>query len=108
MRRLKTKAYRTKLLSLTLAACFCAPVTLLADEATPYPIAGVHPEQRPEGAPVISQMQKDDAWYENALKGVTAPYPANLSFLEDQGDWYTPFSQPGMTGPYDIRAWHAE
>ena len=27
-------------------------------------------------------------------------------FLEDQGNWYTPFNHPGMTGRYDIRGWH--
>ncbi|OYX43944.1 MAG: hypothetical protein B7Z02_07110 [Rhodobacterales bacterium 32-67-9] len=26
-----------------------------------------------------------------------------LKFLEDQGAWYTPFTRPGMTGPYKIR-----
>jgi len=34
------------------------------------------------------------------------PYPSNFRFLEDQQAWYTPFTQPGMTGAYDIRGWH--
>lgn len=41
-----------------------------------------------------------------ALTGGEPPYPASLRFLEDQGAWHTPFTHPGMTGPYDIRRWH--
>ncbi len=69
-------------------------------------IAGVHPDRRPEGAPVIASYPKDAAWYRRALTGIVPPYPASLRFLEDQGAWFTPFIHPGMTGPYDIRGWH--
>lgn len=69
-------------------------------------IAGTNPSQRPPDAPVISQVQHDKAWYDHALTGVVPPYPASLRFLEDQGNWYTPFNEPGMTGRYDIRGWH--
>lgn len=71
-------------------------------------IAGVDPAERPAGAPVITQMSKTPAWYELALYGVSAPYPATLRFLEDQGNWFNPFLHPGMTGPYDIRGWHSQ
>jgi hypothetical protein len=71
-----------------------------------YPIAGLTPYERPAGAPVIEQVVKDDAWYQIALTGISKPYPASLRFLEDQGNWYTPFIHPGMTGRYDIRGWH--
>lgn len=74
--------------------------------ASAYPIAGVNPDQRPAGAPVIKTFQKNDQWYANALHGITLPYPASLHFLENQGGWYTPFIHRGMTGPYDIRNWH--
>ncbi|MFC3119619.1 hypothetical protein [Jhaorihella thermophila] len=77
----------------------------LAEESTVF-IAGVQPDRRPEGAPVVTEMKKDGAWYRQALTGVIPPYPASLRFLEDQGAWYTPFTRPGMTGPYDIRGWH--
>ena len=80
--------------------------TVLTSTASAYPIAGVNPSQRPEGAPVIKEFAKDADWYANALRGVTIPYPASLHFLENQGAWYTPFIHPGMTGPYDIRGWH--
>lgn len=75
----------------------------LGEETT---IAGLTPSQRPEGAPVLTEMSKDAAWYERALAGVDQPYPASLRFLEDQGAWFSPFEHPGMTGPYDIRYWH--
>ena len=69
-------------------------------------VAGVKPNQRPEGAPVITAYEKGAAWYERALHGVSQPYPWSLRFLEDQGAWFTPFIHPGMTPPYDIRGWH--
>lgn len=71
-----------------------------------YPIAGVNPDRRPDGAPVITDVVKDGQWYTQALTGVESPYPASLRFLEDQGNWFTPFSHPGMTGRYDLRHWH--
>ena len=73
-----------------------------------YPIAGVHPDRRPEGAPVIDAVKKDEAWYAHSLRGVTKPYPNSLKFLEDQGNWFTPFTRPGMPGPYDIRGLHGK
>ena len=69
-------------------------------------IAGVVPSERPAGAQVIEVFDKTDAWYAQALTGVSEPYPASLHFLEDQGAWFTPFIHPGMTHPYDIRGWH--
>lgn len=78
-----------------------------ADGKTGAPfIAGTTPSQRPDGAPAITEMTKDAAWYAQALTGVEQPYPASLRFLEDQGAWFDPFIRPGMTGPYDIRHWH--
>lgn len=70
------------------------------------PVAGLRPSQRPAGAPVIHEMQKEGQWYREALTGVLPPYPYSLKFLEDQGAWSTPFNRPGMTGRYDIRGWH--
>lgn len=69
-------------------------------------VAGVHPEQRPVNAPKMQEVKKDKAWYDTALKGVIPPFPPSLRFIEDQGNWYTPFNQSGMTGGYDIRGWH--
>jgi len=77
-----------------------------ADSTTDIFVAGVLPNQRPTGAPAVTQMVKDDAWYTRALTGVVPPYPASLRFLEDQGAWFNPFLHPGATGPYDIRSWY--
>ena len=83
---------------------FAAP----AANASGYPIAGVDPSQRPAGAPQILNVDRTGAWYQSALHGVTRPYPNSLRFLEDQGNWHTPFNRPGMTGRYDIRGWHGQ
>ena len=69
-------------------------------------IAGVDPSERPANAPVISETVKDASWFAMALTGVDEPYPDSLGFLEDQGPWFTPFTRPGIPGPYDIRNWH--
>ena len=71
-----------------------------------YPVAGTTPYQRPEGAPRIETVERTDDWYAQALTGVSKPYPASLGFLENQGNWYTPFNHPGMPGRYDIRGWY--
>lgn len=72
-----------------------------------YPIAGVEPSKRPTNAPFISQYKKDENWYKHALRGVEGPYLyQGFVFLESQGAWSTPFTKPGMLGPYDIRGWH--
>jgi hypothetical protein len=71
-----------------------------------FPVAGVSPWQRPAGAPVMTQFEKDASWYSQALHGVTRPYPPSLRFLEDQGAWHTPFNRPGMPPPYDLRGWY--
>jgi len=77
-------------------------------EAAPGPpfIAGTEPSVRPPWAPRIMVFQKTEEWYRVALTGISPPYPPSLRFLEDQGPWYTPFTHPGMTAPYDIRHWH--
>jgi len=71
-----------------------------------YPVAGVEPSQRPVGAPVLEWVQHNQQWFKQALTGVQPPYPRSLYFLDNQGEWYTPFNQPGMTGRYDLRGWH--
>ena len=70
-------------------------------------IAGLHPDVRPAGAPVLAAVTRDDAWFQAALFGVAPPAPESLRWLADQGEWFTPFIHAGMTGPYDLRGWHA-
>jgi hypothetical protein len=86
-----------------------AAVWLLPSLGVPedgFPVAGTEPAKRPLGAAVIQSVQKDASWYARALTGISQPYPDSLRFLEDQGNWYTPFDRPGMTGRYDLRGWH--
>lgn len=71
-----------------------------------YAIAGLAPQARPAGAPVVASFEKASDWHENALSGVGKPHPPGLGFLASQGVWYTPFIHPGMPGPYDLRGWH--
>ena len=86
----------------------CSGMLLLSTFAVSadYPMAGTEPSQRPVGAPVIEWVRHEKAWFEHALTGVQKPYPRSLYFLDNQGNWHTPFNQPGMTGRYDIRGWH--
>jgi hypothetical protein len=88
-------------LSITFAALACQ------SSSAQTVVGGITPSQRPKDAPRIEKVNHDDAWRERALKGVSKPYPPSLNFLADQGDWYTPFTRPGMPGYYDIRQLHA-
>jgi len=83
-------------------------LTLNAAEITYIPqVAGIHPDQRPANAPVIIEFKKNQAWYSHAITGLQSTF-IGLSFLDFQGAWYTPFNQPGMSSPYDIRGWHKD
>ena len=85
------------------AACTCScPAT-----AQTAFVAGLAPYQRPENAPALSEALPETTRAGQATRGIAEPVPPPiLSFLKDQGAWYTPFSYPGMTGGYDIRRWH--
>ncbi len=74
--------------------------------AEPNVIGGITPDRRPEGLPTVGQTGLTQAGQERILHGVSRPYPPSLRWIEDQGGWFTPFANPGMTGPYDIRNWH--
>ncbi len=69
-------------------------------------VAGLAPQARPEGAPVLAAFSQSADWRDRALSGVNKPHPPGLAFLSSQGAWYTPFIHSGMTGPYDLRGWH--
>ena len=69
-------------------------------------VAGTTPDRRPENAPAAPPFTAVGLTPE-ALHGISGEIPASLSFLNNQGAWYTPFTRPGMTGRYDIRGWHA-
>ena len=86
-------------------AVYCAMAAAVS--AAPTFIAGTNPSQRPD-APVVTEVIKPEGWYARALTGIEPPFPASLRFLEDQGNWYTPFTRPGMLPPYDPRGWHQD
>jgi hypothetical protein len=69
-------------------------------------VAGLAPNQRPTGAPVIQEFAPSADWRTQSLAGVSEPIPASLDFIDSQGAWYTPFNQPGMPGYYDLRNLH--
>jgi hypothetical protein len=69
-------------------------------------VAGLAPNQRPEGTPVIQEFTPSADWRTQSLTGVSEPIPASLDFIDSQGAWYTPFNQPGMPGYYDLRNLH--
>ncbi|HRK25053.1 MAG TPA: hypothetical protein PLQ11_08890 [Beijerinckiaceae bacterium] len=69
-------------------------------------VGGLTPSVRPAGLPSIQGIHNGIEWYRKALTGVSQPYPASLVWLDRQGEWYTPFTRPGMPGYYDIRGWH--
>jgi hypothetical protein len=70
-------------------------------------IAGTTPYERPANAPRQIYFAKGAEWYCRAVTGIERPFPPSLRFLDDQEGWYSPFVVAGMTGPYDIRHWHA-
>jgi len=90
-----------------LLASFLAIVpSSLPNAAEPAPVAGLTPDQRPAGAPVIRTLARAPEWPRQATRGIAEPLPSGLKFVADQGAWYTPFSEPGMPGYYDIRNLH--
>lgn len=93
---------------ITLAGLFwlVAAPAIAADVPT-YPVGGLTPYQRPAGAPVTKMFERGDAWRTAALAGVSQPYPDSIvRLLDSQGAWYTPFTHPGIPGPYDLRGRH--
>ena len=89
------------------SAADMAPSMAGSDPASaPSFVAGTAPSVRRPDAPALAAVAKDARWYQTALSGVDSPFPTSLKFLDDQGNWYTPFTQPGMTGRYDLRRWH--
>jgi hypothetical protein len=85
-----------------------AAMPAAATDAAPRFVAGLAPWQHPAAAPAIKEFAPGDAWRTAALRGVDTPVPDTIArFLDSQGAWYTPFTRPGMPGPYDLRGMHA-
>lgn len=74
-----------------------------------YPVSGLMPYQRPEGAPVISSPIDAPKMQERLVQGISKPVPESIQvWVKDQGGWFNPFSRPGMPGRYDLRGWHSD
>ena len=69
-------------------------------------IAGLAPDRRPVSAPTITSAPVSNELKAHRLFGVVPPWPGNVERIAEQGNWYSPFFRPGMTGPYDLRGWH--
>jgi len=85
---------------------FLMVTTVSSVSATDYLVTGTTPSQRLQNAPVITSVQHDRNWYQKGLTGVSQPYPRSLYFMDNQGNWYTPFIRRGMAPPYDLRGWY--
>lgn len=105
----------SKKLTMAIILGLCFNLNVMGAEAQPAseqpaeyisPTAGVQPDQRPTGAPVITKVAKNKEWFKQAETGLQPPFSPSLSFLLYQGNWHTPFNRPGMLGKYDIRGWH--
>lgn len=86
------------------AALLLVPALVIGAEAAP--VAGLAPDARPLGAPVLKTFSATPEARAQATRGLSQPLPPGLAFLKDQGAWYTPFTRPGMPGYYDIRGLH--
>lgn len=86
-----------------------ATAALLSTLAPPLPaaptyVSGLVPHERPAGGPVKTEVT---GLGERGFQGIEGVPPASLERLKgSQGEWYTPFSRAGMSGPYDLRGWH--
>lgn len=87
----------------------CAVWLLMSQAAwaDAYPVAGLQPDRRPVGAPVIHAASGGDEMGPRLLHGIKPPIPESIQrWAKDQGGWFNPFFYPGMTGRYDLRGWH--
>jgi len=90
--------------SVVCAACLLVSQAAWADA---YPVAGLQPDRRPVGAPVIREVSGGAEMGERLLRGIEKPIPESTQrWVKDQGGWFNPFAHPGMTGRYDLRGWH--
>jgi hypothetical protein len=80
---------------------------LLCGTAGAQPVAGLQPDQRPEGAPVVRVHAVDATLKQQRLKGVTTPWPGTVERIAESGAWYSPMFHPGMPSRYDLRQLHA-
>ena len=97
-----TTARARVLLSVRALAVVIACPALSAAAAESF-VAGVEPDRRPASAPRLASPAPLAPATQTV--GIATPLPP-LAFIKDHGGWYTPFTRPGMPGPYDIRGLH--
>jgi hypothetical protein len=88
-----------------LFCCLAGSVGVQAQSSAP-PVAGLKPDRRPEGAPVVPASPADASTKATRLNGITTPWPGNVERIAEQGNWYSPMFVPGMPGRYDLRRLH--
>jgi hypothetical protein len=87
------------------ALCLSCAGVAIAQGTTGY-VAGLHPYQRPVGAPQLTEAVRSPEQVERALHGIENPIPGNVESIAVVGNWWVPLRQPGMSYPYDLRNWH--
>ena len=70
-------------------------------------VAGLQPDRRPPGAPVITEANFTSEQMARFLRGIEGQPPGNVTTIVATGQWYVPMRHPGMPAPYDLRGWHA-
>lgn len=91
---------------LLLACANLAPPAIAAETVAPYPVAGLTPHERPQGAPSL----RDDGHAKPVARPhwIPSPPPPGLGFIEKPGAWYSPFFHPGVPAPYDVHGSHRQ
>jgi len=95
-------------MSRSLVCAVAVPLGLLMNApvwAETVLIAGLQAHQRPANAPTLRAGDRDRT-AARQFRGIVKPYPQSLRFASDHGGWFTPFTEPGMTGRYDLRLYH--
>lgn len=88
-----------------MSCCLACHLAAVAQGAA-APVAGLKPDRRPEGAPVVQPVPVNAATKSARLAGISEPWPGNVERIAEQGPWYSPMFRPGLTGPYDLRGLH--
>ncbi len=103
MKRIVMACFLTS--QIAMACCLLTPVAW----ADAYPVAGLMPDRRPEGAPKMIKADNATHIEQRLLRGIEKPVPESIQGWVNgyQGGWFNPFAYPGMTGPYDLRGWHS-
>lgn len=98
--------------SFLLAIVFCLPAAATAQQTSSSAqtaaafVAGLHPYQRPDGAPIVKEEPLSEDKLKTYLHGVSTPVPGNVELITATGNWFVPMRYRGMPGLYDIRGWY--